>query len=70
MRLLVLVGCGQLVQSNCRILRLLISLDKLNGYLSFLLHGVNHQMKVSSEANTFGWLWPVVPVVQLDYRIH
>ena len=28
-----------------------------------LLHGDNHQKKVRSETNPFGWVWPVVHLV-------
>ena len=33
------------------------------------LHGINHQRKVASESNTFGWMWPDVLLIQSDYRI-
>ena len=33
------------------------------------LHGDNHHKKVASEIITFGWVWPVLSLVQLDYRI-
>ena len=36
--------------------------------LDFLL-GNNHQCKEGSETITFGWVWPVVPLVQTDRRI-
>ena len=33
------------------------------------LHGDNHQERVGSETATFGWVWPVVSLVQSDCRI-
>ena len=37
-------------------------------FLSFI-HGVSHQWKVASEADTFDWVWSVKRLVKLDYRI-
>ena len=33
------------------------------------LHGDDYQEMVASEATTFGWMWPVVPLVQSDCYI-
>ena len=34
-----------------------------------LLHGDNYERKVASETTFFRWVWPVVPLVQSDFRI-
>lgn len=33
------------------------------------LHGYNHQPKKGSKTVSFGCVWPVLPLVQSDYRI-
>ena len=33
------------------------------------LYGDNHQGELTSETTFFGWVWPVVPLVQSDCRI-
>ena len=48
-------------QSDCR------SLERIN-HLDFL-RGDKHQRKAVFETTTFGWVWPVVPLIQSDYRI-
>ena len=30
------------------------------------MHGVSHQGKVLSETTTFGWVWPVLYLIQSD----
>ena len=35
----------------------------------FFLHGYNHQPKKGSKTVSFGCVWPVLPLVQSDYRI-
>ena len=34
----------------------------------YFLHGNNHQGNLASETTTFGWVWPVVPLIQSDCR--
>ena len=40
----------------------------INWYLSFLYGNIPHG-KVASETNTFGWVWPVEPLLQSDCKI-
>ena len=37
--------------------------------LMYFLHEDYHQRKVTSETTTFGWVWPVVLLLQSDCRI-
>ena len=67
-----------LVQSDCRIL-LIISISGRNQQISFcmeiiikgraFLHADNHKGKVACETTSFGWVWPVVLLIQSDCRI-
>lgn len=71
LRLLLLVGCGQVCLSSDSLKDSLInnkSIERTNSYLWFL-HGENHEGKVASKTTTFVWLWPGVPLVQLDSMI-
>ena len=52
------------VQSNCRILRSLISLEGISGYLFLFHHG-----KVTTETTSSERVWAVVALVQSDCRI-
>ena len=42
---------------------------KESGDLLDFLQGDNHQRKVASGTICFDWVWPVVPLVQLHFRI-
>ena len=33
------------------------------------MHGVSNQGKVAPETITFGWMWPVEPLVKSDCKI-
>ena len=47
---------------------LTISIYRKNQVVSLFSHGFIHQTNVASEATTFDWMQPVVPLVQLDWK--
>ena len=55
-------------QSGCRILWSLISLEEISWYIRFL-QGDSRHGKITSNTNTFGWMWPVVSLVQSDCKV-
>ena len=58
-----------LVQSNSRIIcYLIVSISGKSQFVSenFFFHVGGQQGKVTPEATTFGWVWPVVPLIQSD----
>ena len=55
-------------QSECSCLWSTTSLGGVNIYLR-ILHRDNHKGKVESETTFFGWVWPVVPFIQGNFRI-
>ena len=59
---------ASLIQSDYRILWSLLSLERIQCYLSFL-HGVSHQVKVASETTTFDCVWPIVSFVESECSI-
>ena len=61
--------CLPFMQSDCMILWLSISWERINWYLSFFMHAFIHQGKLAIETTTFGWVWSVEFVVKLDCRI-
>ena len=55
--------------SDCTIFRLSLSLPGIKRYLRFFLHENNRQVKLALETSFFGWVWPVVLLVQSRSRI-
>ena len=55
--------------SDCTIFRLSRSLQGIKRYLRFFLHENNHQAKLALETSFFGWVWPVVLLIQSCSKI-
>lgn len=54
-----------LVQSDCRILKSSVSLERILDYP----HGVNHQEKIASDSATFLLIYSALPLVQSNCKI-
>ena len=65
MRLPYLTGCGQLWLLSSEIAGLFhyLYLWKESVHALDLLHGDNHQGKDGFKSTTFGWVWPIVPLI-------